>query len=68
MASQKNYQQLSSELDEIVAKLQSTDIDIDDAVKAYERGAVIIKELENYLKTAENKISKIEPTAKPTDK
>ncbi len=60
MATKKtDYQSLSRELDEILAKLQSVDLDIDEAVKAYERGMTIAKELESYLKTAENKITKI---------
>lgn len=59
MTVKKNYQQLSAELEEILAKLQSADLDIDDAVKAYERGMAIAEELELYLKDAENKITKI---------
>ncbi len=54
-----NYSQLNEELNKILDELQSADLDIDDAVKKYERGMVIIKELENYLKTAENKVKKI---------
>lgn len=57
--SKTNYQNLSSELESILARLQSADLDIDEAVKAYERGMTIAKELEVYLKTAENKITKI---------
>jgi len=54
-----SYQNLSQELDEVLAKLQSSDLDIDEAIKTYERGVVIAKAIENYLKTAENKIAKI---------
>jgi exodeoxyribonuclease VII small subunit len=54
-----DYKELSGELDEILSRLQSADLDIDEAVKAYERGMAIAKELEDYLKTAENKIVKI---------
>lgn len=60
MSSKKtDYLVLSRELDEILVKLQSTDLDIDEAMKVYERGMEIAKELETYLKTAENKIIKI---------
>lgn len=59
MAAKKDYQSLSAELDEILAALQSTDIDIDDAIKTYERGIEVVNELEAYLKNAENKITKI---------
>lgn len=54
-----NYQELSAELDEVVAKLQSEDIDVDAALTLYERGIAITKQLEIYLKTAENKVVKI---------
>jgi exodeoxyribonuclease VII small subunit len=54
-----DYTKLNAELDEILVKLQSSDLDVDEAVKAYERGMNIAKELEAYLKQAENKIKKI---------
>ena len=54
-----NYKSLNTELDDILLRLQSEDIDIDEAVKLYERGIAITKELEAYLKTAENKVAKI---------
>lgn len=54
-----NYHRLSSELDEIFIKLQSTDLDIDEAVEAFERGVRITKELEEYIKNAKNKVTKI---------
>ena len=59
MSKEIDYKTLSAELDEILIKLQSTDLDVDEAVKAYERGMAIAKELEAYLKQAENKIKKI---------
>lgn len=60
MSSQKfNYKKLSAELEEILERLQSTDLDIDEALEAYEKGMKITKQLEEYLKTAENKIKKI---------
>lgn len=54
-----DYQELSTELDTIVAKLQSEDVGVDDALKLYERGTVITKELEKYLKDAENTVKKV---------
>jgi exodeoxyribonuclease VII small subunit len=53
------YQSLSAELDDVMAQLQADDIDIEVAVKAYERGMHIVAELEKQLKTAENKVKKI---------
>ena len=54
-----DYKGLSAELDGIVTKLQTADLDVDEAVKFYERGMEISKELEAYLKDAENKVTKI---------
>lgn len=54
-----DYQALSRELDEIVNKLQSEDVAIDDAIKLHGRGIEITKQLEKYLKAAENTISKV---------
>lgn len=59
MSEQINYQELSQELDTILAQLQSDDFDIDEALKLYERGIAITKQLESYLKTAENKVTKL---------
>ena len=58
----QNYQALNAELEEILARLQSADLDIDEAVTAYERGMEIVKKLETYLKDAENKVTKIKAT------
>lgn len=55
----KNYQSLSSELDTILLALQKPDINIDEAMVLFEKGQKVINELETYLKTAENKISKL---------
>lgn len=54
-----DYKRLSAELDEVLAKLQSPDLDVDEAVKSYERGMVIAKQLETYLKEAENKVATV---------
>ena len=51
-----NYQALQDELDVIMQALQGDDIDIDAALVQYERGLVIIKQLETYLTDAENKV------------
>lgn len=54
-----NYQALSAELDAILEELQTANLDIDAAVKKYERGMEIVQQLEGYLKTAQNKVAKI---------
>lgn len=53
------YAELQSELDTILAKLQSEQADIDEAMKLYERGEKIIKQLEQHLAKAENTIKQI---------
>ena len=55
-----DYQMLQQELDDIVDKLQREDTDVDDALKQYERGLIIIKELETYLKNAENTVTELQ--------
>lgn len=53
-----DYTKLNQELDKLITDLQSGELSIDEALKAYERGQAIIKELQAYLKTAENKVKK----------
>lgn len=59
MTKEVDYRALSDELEQIVSALQQDDIDIDEAMQKYERGQELIKQLEKYLKTAENKIEKL---------
>ncbi len=60
MASKKSdYTTLSAELDSVLEELQTGNLDVDKAVVLYERGIIITKELETYLKEAENKVAKI---------
>lgn len=56
---QPDYRNLSAELEAILAKLQSGELTIDEALPAYERGMVLVKELESYLKTAENQVKQL---------
>ncbi len=54
-----DYKKLNQELEDILDKLREGNLDIDESIKLYDRGSVIIAELEDYLKNAENKIKKI---------
>ncbi len=54
-----DYKALSAELDAVVGKLEHTDTDVDEAMRLYERGRVIVSQLEAYIKDAENKIIKV---------
>lgn len=62
MTKELDYRAMSDELESIVADLQQDDIDVDEAMQKYERGLELIKQLEKYLKTAENKIEKLNGT------
>ena len=59
----KDYQELSLELDEVLAKLQQPDVQVDAAVKLYEQGLQLIEQLEKQLATAENKIEQLKLAA-----
>lgn len=59
MASEKNYKQLREELDSILAWFSEDSVDIDEAATKYQQGIKVIKQLETYLKTAENKITRL---------
>ena len=64
MAVKKSYEELRSELDAILAELQREDLDVDMAVKHYERGLELVRSLEATLTTAENKIKELKATSK----
>lgn len=51
-----NYRELNQELAAILQDLQREDLDIDLALKQYQRGLAIVQVLEDYLKTAENSL------------
>lgn len=59
----KDYQALSLELDEVLAKLQEPNVQVDAAVKLYEQGLELIGQLEKQLATAENKIEQLKLAA-----
>lgn len=53
------YVELSRRLDAVVAALESPTVSIDEALELYEEGTKLVTELEDYLKTAENRIAKL---------
>lgn len=55
-----DYQNLSAELDEVLAKLQQPDVPVDEAVDLYERGAKLVAQLEKRVEQAENRIEQID--------
>lgn len=54
-----SYEDLSHELEVVLNSLQSGELSIDEALKAYARGQEIIAELQGFLKTASNTVKKI---------
>jgi exodeoxyribonuclease VII small subunit len=61
-----NYAQLQGELDNVLAELQRDDLDVDEALRYYQQGLKLVQQLEQYLKTAENKITELQAKTKPT--
>ncbi len=55
----KTTSELQAELDQVLLWFESERVDIDEAVKKYEQGLALVKEIQQRLKTAENKIKKI---------
>lgn len=53
----KSYEELISELKEIVRKIEDNETGLDESIALYERGAVIIRQCEELLASAELKIS-----------
>jgi exodeoxyribonuclease VII small subunit len=54
-----DYQTLNRQLEDTLARLQQSDIEVDEAVKLYEQGLKLVAELEAHLATAENKIEQL---------
>ncbi len=54
-----NYRQSHDALESIIERLQSSDLDVDQTIKEYQKGITIVDDLEKYLKSARNKINKI---------
>jgi exodeoxyribonuclease VII small subunit len=59
MPKTKDYQALSLELDDVLAALQQPGIQVDEAVKLYDKGLQLIVQLEKHLDEAENMIQKL---------
>lgn len=59
MAEKKfDYTKKARELDEVLAKLQDPDIQVDEATQLYDAGLKLVDELEAYLNQAENTVRK----------
>lgn len=59
MVNKKSYKELQEELNTIISELQSEEIDIDEAVIKFEQATKIIKQIKQYLDTAENTLKRV---------
>ncbi|MCC7565005.1 MAG: exodeoxyribonuclease VII small subunit [Methanomicrobiaceae archaeon] len=53
----ETYEELVAELREIVRKIEDGDVSLEEGVALYERGALLVKQCEDLLTSAEVKIS-----------
>jgi len=60
-----NYDELNTELSELLSRLEGGELAIDDAVKSYERGIEVVKILENHLRSAENRVRELRDSLDP---
>jgi len=54
------FRELSDQLDEVLAKLQADDVDVDEALTLHEQGTKLITELEKRLAAAEHTVRKLQ--------
>jgi exodeoxyribonuclease VII small subunit len=57
-----SYRKMSEELDNILTWFESGDVDLDEAVNKYQQALELLDSMEDYLKTAQNKVHKISAT------
>jgi exodeoxyribonuclease VII small subunit len=57
--SAKSYSELSAELAEIMEWFEGGEVDLDEALAKYQQASQLLEQMEKYLKTAANKIKKI---------
>ena len=55
----KSFEAALEELEEIVRKLESGEIDLDGAIQAYARGAALKRHCDQKLRQAEQRVSRI---------
>ena len=54
-----SYQELKTELESVMNRLQAEDLDVDEALRLYQRGLELVQQLDTYLKTAKNNIQEL---------
>lgn len=58
-----HYVELRQELDDILVRLQTTELDIDQSMMAYKRGVEIVTQLEAHLAEVENVVTPLKAEA-----
>ncbi len=58
-ASPKSYREMSAQLEQLLAWFEGDNLDLDEAVAKHQQAVELIKKMEAYLKTAENKVRKL---------
>ena len=62
--SSKEFKKIFAELEAISTWFQDPDIDIDEALKKYQRGLALIKDAQAHLKVTENEFRAVAKTTK----
>lgn len=57
------YQEVNGQLDEVLMRLQQSDIQVDEAVALYKEGLALAAALEKHLEQAENTVRKLKASA-----
>lgn len=55
----KTYQKMAEELASYIEWFEGDTVNLDEAIAKYEQAMELLEQMEKYLKTAQNKISKI---------
>lgn len=55
----QTYQQMADQLDELIQWFESDQVNLDEAVDKFEQAMELLKQMEDFLKAAENKVKKI---------
>lgn len=55
----KTYQQMADQLNGLIEWFESDSVNLDEAVSQYEQAMELLAQMEDFLKTAENKVKKI---------
>ncbi len=50
----RKYLEIRKELDEVLADMQTLNNDVDRALELHKKGTILLEELSDYLKNAEN--------------